>query len=266
MTDREAMLRAVAAAPDEDTPRLVYADLLDELGGAANAARARFIRLQIETHHGPGDTGGTWAFEQKTNEAAELAAQFAREWRLELPEWAYAVHGPRARAPAGLYSRGFVERFRAKARALALRGDELFAANPVRELEVQAGAAELIPAVFNRPALARLKVLAVRWGGVGETLASALAGCRWLSGLQELDLTGCRLGDRAARILSRSENLTELRVLRLRDSFVITDVVSTLAGSVKLGNLREIDLRGARLWPRTLHALRNGYPDKVFSH
>ncbi len=33
MTDTEAaLLRAIAANPDEDTPRLVFADYLDELG------------------------------------------------------------------------------------------------------------------------------------------------------------------------------------------------------------------------------------------
>ena len=35
MTDTEAaLLRAIAAMPDEDTPRLVYADYLDEEGNA----------------------------------------------------------------------------------------------------------------------------------------------------------------------------------------------------------------------------------------
>ena len=32
MTDGEALLRAVLAAPDEDTPRLIYADWLQENG------------------------------------------------------------------------------------------------------------------------------------------------------------------------------------------------------------------------------------------
>lgn len=41
-----AMRRAIMAQPDEDTPRLVYADWLDEQGEAALSARAEFIRLQ----------------------------------------------------------------------------------------------------------------------------------------------------------------------------------------------------------------------------
>jgi uncharacterized protein (TIGR02996 family) len=44
--DRIAFLRAIAANPDEDTPRLAYADWLDENGSTeADRARAEFIRL-----------------------------------------------------------------------------------------------------------------------------------------------------------------------------------------------------------------------------
>ena len=45
MTTREALLAAVIAAPDDDLPRLVYADHLEENG---EHERAEFIRAQIE--------------------------------------------------------------------------------------------------------------------------------------------------------------------------------------------------------------------------
>ena len=45
MSDRDALLAAIRAAPDDDAPRLVYADWLDEHG---DPDRAEFIRLQIE--------------------------------------------------------------------------------------------------------------------------------------------------------------------------------------------------------------------------
>ncbi|MBY0456152.1 MAG: TIGR02996 domain-containing protein, partial [Gemmataceae bacterium] len=45
MTDGPALLKAVIANPDEDTPRLVYADWLDENG---EEARAEFIRSQVQ--------------------------------------------------------------------------------------------------------------------------------------------------------------------------------------------------------------------------
>lgn len=44
--DRLAFLRAITAAPDDDTPRLVFADWLDEHAASdADLARAEFIRL-----------------------------------------------------------------------------------------------------------------------------------------------------------------------------------------------------------------------------
>src|SRR4051794_20860216 len=46
MTDRDALLAATLAHPDEDTPRLAFADFLDEQGGKVNQFRAEFIRVQ----------------------------------------------------------------------------------------------------------------------------------------------------------------------------------------------------------------------------
>lgn len=45
--DRSAVLRAILEQPEEDTPRLAYADWLDEHGGETDRAHARFIRHQI---------------------------------------------------------------------------------------------------------------------------------------------------------------------------------------------------------------------------
>ncbi len=45
MTDRDALLRAICENPDDDAPRLIYADWLDEHG---DPRQAEFIRVQIE--------------------------------------------------------------------------------------------------------------------------------------------------------------------------------------------------------------------------
>jgi uncharacterized protein (TIGR02996 family) len=45
MSDHDALLRAICADPDDDTPRLVAADWLEEHG---DADRAAFIRVQVE--------------------------------------------------------------------------------------------------------------------------------------------------------------------------------------------------------------------------
>jgi uncharacterized protein (TIGR02996 family) len=47
-SDRADLLAAIRAHPEEDTPRLMYADWLDEQGDEAALVRAEFIRLQCE--------------------------------------------------------------------------------------------------------------------------------------------------------------------------------------------------------------------------
>jgi uncharacterized protein (TIGR02996 family) len=48
LSDRDALLRAIRAHPEEDTPRLMFADWLDEQGDEASRLRAEFVRLQCE--------------------------------------------------------------------------------------------------------------------------------------------------------------------------------------------------------------------------
>lgn len=45
MSDRDALLAAIRTHPDEDAPRLIYADFLDDAG---EGARAAFVRTQVE--------------------------------------------------------------------------------------------------------------------------------------------------------------------------------------------------------------------------
>ena len=63
MTDHQALLAAVLAAPDDDAPRLVYADWLDENG---EPERAEFIRLGCEISR---------IWEQKTERLANLLSE-----------------------------------------------------------------------------------------------------------------------------------------------------------------------------------------------
>ena len=91
MTDTEAaLLAAIAAMPDEDTPRLVYADYLDERGGEAAAARAEFIRLQVMLSQVEPDADE--AADARLR-AGELCERFADAWGFPPagdPPW-YAV-------------------------------------------------------------------------------------------------------------------------------------------------------------------------------
>ena len=49
-SSHDALYRAICAHPDEDTPRLAFADLVEEAG---DELRARFIRTQVTLARAP---------------------------------------------------------------------------------------------------------------------------------------------------------------------------------------------------------------------
>jgi uncharacterized protein (TIGR02996 family) len=118
MTQDESFLRAIVEDPDDDTPRLVYADWLDEHG---DAARAEFIREQIELARGPA--------------AARTRDRLAkRERRLLLEHesrWAAPLHGLVRRAR---FVRGFPHRVTLPAEWFLTHAADLFRLAPVRHL------------------------------------------------------------------------------------------------------------------------------------
>src|SRR5437764_6172383 len=76
MPDDDAFLRAILAHPDDDLPRLVYADWLDERGDP----KGEFIRLQCELERlAPNDPG------RKRLESREAALWAAHQSKWEAP-------------------------------------------------------------------------------------------------------------------------------------------------------------------------------------
>src|SRR5262245_57708734 len=70
----DAFLRAIIDRPDDDLPRLVYADYLDEVG---DPARAEFIRVQCELAGLPEDDPRRPALEDREH---ELLDEHEPEW------------------------------------------------------------------------------------------------------------------------------------------------------------------------------------------
>ncbi|MGH7227507.1 MAG: TIGR02996 domain-containing protein, partial [Gemmataceae bacterium] len=55
MDHERVFFEAIREAPHDDAPRLIYADWLEEQGGAARTARAHFIRIQCRLAELPED-------------------------------------------------------------------------------------------------------------------------------------------------------------------------------------------------------------------
>src|SRR5262245_42550191 len=75
MNDADAFLQAIREDPENDTPRLIFADWLEERGDP----RGEFIRVQCALAHCPEDNPGPEFPAWKARES-ELRTTHEREW------------------------------------------------------------------------------------------------------------------------------------------------------------------------------------------
>src|SRR4051812_26632158 len=114
MSQASAFHQDIQEHPDDDTPRLVFADWLDDHG---QHDRAEFIRVQVRLARTGEDDPGRQALE---DEAEGLLARHEEEWAAPVARHALAWR----------WSRGFIERVTVRAEALLRDGAALFAAAP----------------------------------------------------------------------------------------------------------------------------------------
>jgi uncharacterized protein (TIGR02996 family) len=254
MSTETALLSAIRQNPEEDAARLVYADYLDEQGGAANAARAEFVRLQVRLAGTDEADRERDALEDREN---ELLRKYERTWLGPLS-------GPLA---TGLtewrFERGFVAKIRTDSKTLRDHGTALFACHPIGRLRVGMSEPDdpgpvkklakcawwgrvrdlglddfsALSVLACEPLLLSPQLTAVRRLAITPTddsedasdLLGALARCDWLSGLEELRMSGSLCGElelvpvleasavRRVRLSGGSFNLSSLAALLSAD-------------------------------------------------
>jgi uncharacterized protein (TIGR02996 family) len=221
--DHLPFVRAVMAAPDDDLPRLVYADWLDENG---QPERAEFIRLQIDRHR-----RGVTSLDRREE---ELVREHGADWLEDLPAGCDDLR----------FRRGFVDRLRCHARHLFDRPDPILApveeltvvvsdlrtewlavdpaplALPLRELVVDCRepVGILLPVLQRFGPFPRLNTLRLRDPMFGQYGASQLLPDATFPVLRVLDLSGCGVTDYGAEALAENGWAGQLTALVLRDN------------------------------------------------
>jgi uncharacterized protein (TIGR02996 family) len=271
VTDKDALLRAIAEYLEEDTPRLMYADYLDEEG---DHARAEFIRVQC-------------ALARTDEDDPERERLRAREGKL-LERHRVAWAAPVERVLGGYtlatgyrvewhsafttFRRGFVADITLEPPALVQFGGLLFRDVPtirslsllqangwaqelalcsslahVHELQVQNCSHDtglLTPSdlrtLTRSPHVRHLRVLNLSNGRIGDDGAAVLASAPNLSGLRTLNLSGAGVGPDGVRALASSSHLNRLVVLDLWHSYIGPDAASALFNSPNVANLEEV--------------------------
>jgi len=246
--DRDALLRAVCDAPDDDLPRLVFADWLDEHG---EAKRAEFVRVSCEL---------------------EQTEEFSPRWRA-LGERALKLLGPNREkwskelADRKLlnveFRRGFVNEVTVYSKRFVTDAADLLSLAPILRLKLAdlSAARGNVPLgdVLARPEMARLRGLDLSNSKLSDSSVSQVAACERLRGLRELVLGASELTGDACRALMRSENLAGLTHLTLAVPFETNaegnELAAELAAEPGLRRITRLSLRGCQVGPAGAKAL-----------
>jgi uncharacterized protein (TIGR02996 family) len=204
MRHADGFLKDIVAHPDDDTPRLVFADWLDENGGAEGTARAEFIRAQCARATLPDDAPQRWELLERER---TLLRQYGKHWcgplRRFVKRWEFR--------------RGFVEAVALRTETFLEHAEELFRLTPIRDIQLIAPERHLSD-LAECPALRRLAGLNLSHADINVARFRKLAHSPRLRRLQRLGLRGTGLcSDAGVRFLSACENLSGLTALDVSD-------------------------------------------------
>jgi uncharacterized protein (TIGR02996 family) len=211
MNDHEALLRAICDNPDDDAPRLIYADWLDEHG---DPRQAEFIRVQIELARRPGS-------EQREGQLKKRQEELFRElrkWRFAPPDW--------PRFSLDVFRRGFVEHWQGTAAAFLRMSGGSWRVGPIVNLRmfVDDRDGSEVPggeAIAKQSALASARRVEVR-GDLTDEWVEAFLGTPYCTRWTNLQLSCHRLTDAVCHYLAASP-LASTQCTVTLESPLITD-------------------------------------------
>ena len=229
MSDDELLRAAIVARPDEDLPRLVYADFLQEAG---HDDRAELIRVQCALERLP--PADAERPELTRRETELLAATKMRAWRI--PD----LTGPQT------FRRGMIESIETTAEALLQVKPEVLRLSPVRHLRL-VNADRWTADLARLPLWRRLQSLSLNNNNFGAGNRMSLLDAADMPELRSLSLRNNRLWPEAVQQLAETRVAAQLTRLDLSGNPVGDEGVATLARHPAFTGLRELILRSDEL-------------------
>jgi uncharacterized protein (TIGR02996 family) len=239
MNEREAFLADAVENPDDDAPRLVFADWLDEQSGESDRALAEFIRLECAAAKLP-------QTHKKDERRQTLLAAHAADW-----------FGPVAdKSIVREYEtdRGFVSLIELPPNQFSAHAAAIFAHCPLIE-EVFLTHVGFWKRCFARPEWAKVRCFGAADFVMTAQAAVRLAESASMSNLRELNLAFSAVGPRGGAAIGRSPHLTRLEALDLLDSHVQDRGATAILTRKQFAGLTELGLAGNTLTDETAEAL-----------
>jgi uncharacterized protein (TIGR02996 family) len=240
---RQAFLEAICENADDDAPRLIFADWLDEHG---EPERAEFIRLQCRLASMGEEDPQRPALEKRE---AQIWRKNARRWQAKQPRLTGVKWGKSERGwPASVELDG-VARF-------CTHAARIVAAAPVRRLFLRNVTPASLPDLAVAPSLARFHTLEL-WGTQADWAAEmrSLLESPHLGTLRGLILRFSSLGLPGVRLIAACPRLGSLSTLGLSQQVTDPKCVAALATSPHLASLTRLDLSSCPFGPAGVRAL-----------
>jgi uncharacterized protein (TIGR02996 family) len=277
VTHEEAFLEAILERPDDDAPRLIFADWLEDNG---DPDRAEFIRVRIEVARRP---PAPWnravkLIEDNWDRWVKPLTLLADDTALRHQPWLASRLRVSPSDLANKFPRGFIPTFTLRANTFLARAEPIFVLTAltrlrldhpgdlggelaacsglryIRELDFidwshsPLGAADMA-ALANSPYLGRLHTLRLPRNNLGDGGARALVRAGWIAGLASLDLTDNGLSLEGLRALTGCRRLGRLRALSLDRNGFDDEAVGLLLDAPWLDQLEFLSLRDAGVSP-----------------
>ena len=237
MTQQDALYRAVCEHPNEDTPRLIFADLVEEEG---DSLRAAFIRTQVELARVP-DYDPLWAQCRRRNPDA-------------LRGWGMAHTLPQLPGDfswrAFQFSRGFPWRASVlKLDAFLQSGEQLFKTAPIQAMELDhtCGIAKQFNQFVECPHLERVHRLEFTHTRFAELPMKQLGWSAFTVNLTELAFEGHAIESDGLRMLAESPLFSRLRRLELSHAALSPALLIDALAAAPEGDLQTLALANCKL-------------------
>ncbi len=195
----EELLKPVLDHPDDDAPRLAYAEWCAAQPDEATRARAELIRTQVAIKRIPLEEFRRGAGYVEQMRVYELLDRYGSEWGEPL----------RGLADSYEFQRGFVGLVRLPARRFLDNADRLFAIAPIQHVDLT-GIRDVSEELFYSPHVQRLRSLAMDRCGLFDIHIQILADSPVAAGLRWISVKHNHLSIKAAEALARSEHLKKL--------------------------------------------------------
>lgn len=221
----------IVAHPDDDAPRLILADWLDDHGDEHTAARAEFIRLQIERSRLPKSDS---RIPDLQNRERELLQKHEKAWLGKLADLVTDAY----------WERGFVQRLKLGVRQFMENADELFRLAPILHLQLLriSQTKMSMSELAGCPHFARLRGLTLPGSSIGDEKLAVLLGEANLENIETLVLSGAEAASKTLQALATA-SLPRLRTLNLARNYLQRHLGNLCKKNISF-QLRTLDLGG----------------------